>query len=651
VHRDTVPPHVAAAIQKALAKLPADRFHSAAEFAEALVRPGAVPITLAATGATPTAGPAPFWRDRRVLVLAGVTTLAGVIALWGWLRPEAARPVVRFLVSFPKEQEVDADLLGVSFALSPDGTRLVYVGSESSGQPKLFLRSLDQINAAPLPVSERVMNPTFSPDGQSVVFSAPIGILKVVSLAGGPPIVLTDSAIPAVQASWGQDGWVYYGRSTGLWRVPASGGPSQPVGIQDSTSLARYRWVDVLPNGRGAVLTEWRGNVNDADIGVMDFRTGTVRTLLRGAYARYVQSGYVIVAHADGGLVAAPFDQDRLAITGPATPLLDGIVVKPGAAAEFTVSRNGTLLYMSGAAETQELVWVTRNGTEQAIDPTLRRRFGTLALSPDGTHLVVSITADATRTIDLWVYELRQGTLSRLTSEGQLNDRPTWTPDGRRITFMSDRKGGRALYTVPWDGSGPVESLLTTSRALQEAEWSHDGRFLVYRDGPGGRTGRDISYLRPGVDSAPHPFVASEFDESSPALSPDSRWLAYISDETGRNQVYVRPFPGSGGRWQISTDGGTEPLWAPDGRGIYYRTPASELMRAEVQTRPAFVVGARRRLFSTAAYVGSPVSRMYALSPDGSRFVFMKGEASARQLIVVVNWFEELKRRTSGGGQ
>jgi len=648
-HRDTVPPHVAAAIQKALSKLPADRFHSAAEFAEALVRPVTVPVTLGATAAT--AAGLPLWRDRRVLALAGATTLAAGIALWGWLRPEEARPVLRFAVSFPKGQEISTGVVGVSFAVSPDGTRLVYTGSGTGGQPQLLLRSLDQINAAPLPISERVINPTFSPDGQSVVFSAPVGILKVVSLAGGPPIVLTDSAVPAVQASWGSDGWVYYGRATGLWRVRASGGPSQPVGMQDSTSLGQYRWVDALPNGRGAVLTEWHGNVNEADIGVMDFRTGTVRTLLRGAYSRYLRSGHLIIVRADGVLVAAPFDQDRLAITGPATPLLEGIVVKPGGAAELAVSGNGTLLYMSGAAEMQELVWVTRNGTEQAIDPTLRRHFGSLALSPDNTHLVVSVTAEASRTIDLWVYELKQGTLSRLTSDGQLNDRPTWTPDGRRITFISDRKGGRALYTEPWDGSGPVESLLTTSRLLQEAEWSRDGRFLVYRDGPGGRTGRDILYLRPGVDSAPHPFVATEFDEASPALSPDGRWLAYISDETGRNQVYVRPFPGSGGRWQISTDGGTEPLWAPDGRGIYYRTPASELMRAEVQTRPTFAVGGRRRLFSTAAYVGSPVARMYALSADGSRFLFMKGETGARQLVVVVNWFEELKHRISGGSR
>jgi len=650
VHRDTVPPHVAAAIQKALSKLPADRFHSAAEFAEALVRPGAMAVTLSATAA-PAGGPVPFWRDRRVLALAGVTTLAGGIALWGWLRPEAARPVVRFAVSFPKGQEIPTDGVGVSFALSPDGTRLVYVGLGTSGQPQLFLRPLDQINATPLSVSERGSNPTFSPDGQSVLFSAPVGILKVVSLAGGPPIVLTDSAVPAVQASWGPDGWVYYARSTGLWRVRASGGPSQPVGTQDSASLIRYRWVDVLPNGRGAVLTEWHGNVNDADIGVMDFRAGTVRTLLRGAYARYLRSGHLIIARADGGLIAAPFDQDRLAITGPATPLFEGVVVRPGAAAELSVSGNGTLLYMSGAASTQELVWVARNGTEQVIDSSLRRSFGSLALSPDGTHVVVSITDAASRTIDLWVYDLRQRTLSRLTFESQLNDRPTWTPDGRRITFVSDRKGGRALYTVPWDGSGPAESLLTTSRALQQAEWSRDGRFLVYRDGPGGRTGRDILYLRPGVDSAPHPFVASEFDESSPALSPDSRWLAYVSDETGRNQVYVRPFPGSGGRWQISTDGGTEPLWAPDGRGIYYRTPAAELMRAEVQTRPAFGVGARRRLFSTAAYTASPILQMYALSPDGSRFLFQKGETGARQVIVAVNWFEELKHRISGGSQ
>ena len=218
-------------------------------------------------------------------------------------------------------------------------------------------------------------------------------------------------------------------------------------------------------------------------------------------------------------------------------------------------------MYLSGTAtaSNRELVWVARDGTEQPIEPALRRRFGALALSPDGTRLVVSIAEETGGTTDLWVYDLRQHTLSRLTSEGPLNDRPTWNPDGKRITFISDRGGRRWLLTVPWDGSGPAESLLVTRRTLQEAEWSRDGRVLVYRDGPGGRTGRDIYYIRPGVDTAPHPFLTSEFDETSPALSPDGRWLAYMSDETGRSQVYVRPFPRvDDGRWQISApvDGG-----------------------------------------------------------------------------------------------
>src|SRR5882672_3449473 len=253
------------------------------------------------------------------MALTGTTVLAAGIAVWAWLKPEVARPVARFALTFPKGQEVATDQPGVHLALSPDGTRLVYMGSGTSGQPQLFLRPLDQINATPLSVSERGSNPTFSPDGQSVVFSAPVGILKVVSLAGGPPIVLTDSAVPAVQASWGPEGWVYYVRSTGLWRVRASGGPSQPVGIQDSTATNPYRWVDVLPNGKGAVLTQWRGNVNTAGIGVLDFGTGTGHTLLPGACAQYVPFGHVIRALADVALVPAPFDQNGLPITGPGT--------------------------------------------------------------------------------------------------------------------------------------------------------------------------------------------------------------------------------------------------------------------------------------------------------------------------------------------
>jgi eukaryotic-like serine/threonine-protein kinase len=439
-----------------------------------------------------------------------------------------------------------------------------------------------------------------------------------------------------------------------VWRVPGSGGPRDTAVEADSgTPVAA---PSVLPNGRAVLMTMWRRGTPrppdpaDAEIGVAPLHSKEVCTLVRGLYGRYALAGYLVFVRMDGALLAAPFDPDRLTLTGPEVPLLEGFVMR-GPSAPFSMADNGTLVYWSGPPAVQQAVWVGADGRETPVDPALQRRFGGLALSPDGRRLVVSLTGEgANAPTDLWVYELRQRTLSRLTFEGKFNDRPTWTPDGGRVTFVSDRAGLRALYTVPWDGSGPAQSLLAGPRLVQEGAWSHDGRVLVYRQGAGvGGTLRDIYYVRPGVDTVPRPFLASEFDEFSPALSPDDRWLVYVSNESGRDQVYVRPFPGPGGRWQISTEGGTEPAWARNGRSIYYRT-STDLMQVDVQTVPSFAVGARRRLFSTAAYASDRVARRYDIAPDG-RFIFLREVAGPRELVVVLNWFEELKRRTTGGEQ
>jgi Tol biopolymer transport system component/tRNA A-37 threonylcarbamoyl transferase component Bud32 len=642
-YRDTVPPHVAAAIHKALAKLPADRFHSAAEFAEALVRPGAVPLTSTDVAFAP--GVIERRRDWRLAAFAAAAAVAAGLALWGWLRPAPPARLARFSVTLPKGQEV-ADLpSSPTIALSPDGSRLVYVGAAASGQPQLLLRPLDQLTVTPIPGTERAQVPFFSSDGKSVAFFSPFTVLKVVSLAGGPPLTLTDSA--AGSGSWGADGWIYFARPGQIWRMRVSGGARERLTADTSGSVS-YRGIEALPSGSGVVFTIWRGGLADAEIAVLSLRTRQIKKLVRGTYARYARSGHLVYTRFDGALLAAPFDQSRLELTGPATPLIEGIVVKPGGGSDFTLSDGGMLVYSSGESQLKQLVWVNSDGTEHPLDPTLRRDFRAVALSPDGARIAVSFPAELGSTVDVWVYDLRQRTLSRLTYGGQ-NDRPVWTPDGRRVTFVSNRKGLPAIYTTPWDGSGPAESLLASSRGLQEPAWSRDGRVLVLREGLiAGPGSRDIIYLRPGLDSAPRPFLATSFEENTPTPSPDGRWLAYVSDESGHQEVYVRPFPGPGGRGQVSDEGGVEPLWSPDGRSLYYRSAAGDLMTADIRVVPTLVIGSRRKLFSTTSYQrGGGVYRAYALSPDGRRFLFMKREGGAREveLRVVLNWFDELKRR------
>jgi serine/threonine-protein kinase len=648
VHRDTVPPHVAASISKALAKLPADRFPTALSFAEALVRPG-----LADTDAhpLPTGEDVAATRQRldwRLSTAAGVAVVAIALAAWGWLRPEPPKQVARFNIALPEEQ-APAGRFGPGAALSPDGSHLVYVGPSETSPGELWLRPIDQLEATRLPGTVNAFAPFFSPDGQSVAYNtgAPIA-LRVISLAGGPPLTVSDSAFP-LGGDWGEDGWLYYERQgeVGLSRVPAGGGAHEVLTRPDTAQgELSHRWVDALPSGKGALFTIWRGGNAEADIAVVSLETKEVRVLLRGTMGRYVPTGHIAYTRADGALLAAPFDQHKLEITGPATPLLEGVIVQGGGASQFTVSNSGTLVYAAGVAASEQLVWVERDGTERAVASDMDHDFEYVRVSPDGRRLALSYESDGGGE-DVWVYDVEQGTLSRLTFEGELNTRPVWTPDGSRVTFVSTRGGGRALYWKPWDGSGPAEPLISSGRPIQEAWWSRDGEVLVYREGPGGPTGRDIKYIRPGIDSVPTTFLATEFDELNPTLSPDGNWLAYTSDESGRPEVYVRPFPGPGGRWQVSTDGGQEPVWAHSGKELVYRDPTGDLVSVDVRVEPTFSVGARRVLFQSAAYERDGAGHVvYDITPDDQRFVFIRNQGGSFDVVVVLNWFEELLRRT-----
>jgi tricorn protease-like protein len=383
---------------------------------------------------------------------------------------------------------------------------------------------------------------------------------------------------------------------------------------------------------------------------VLDLETGARTTVTEdGNRAWYVPTGHVVYVQSDGVVMARVFDVDGLIATGPPVQLLDQVRTQIGITPEFTVSRAGTLMYLrSDAAQGVIPVRVDRNGVAKPIDSTWVANINSLALSPDGRRLAVSIASD--RRIDLWVKDLDTGPLTRLTFEGNLNYRPAWMPDGRTLSFMSDREAGRAfLYSARADGSGvPRREFPPAPDTAQvdEAVWLEDGRYLIYRTGVV-EGYRNIGALRLS-DSTRLPLVVNRFDAYGPAVSPDGRWLAYISPESGQEEIYVRPFPATDeARYPVSTAGGTQPVWANDGRELFYINGEGMLIAAEVVTSNGFAVGRERVLFSLEPYSIAPFHQAYAVTPDDQFFIMLQ-EAGAGQrpdLVVVLNWFEELKER------
>ena len=652
--RHTVPPHVAATVHKALEKLPADRFASAGRFSAALTDPTLTATTLVRAAAEA----AGAWRWNRLSrALAGAAALALIVAAWAVTRPGPQPqpvPLGRYSLKLASGQELMA-VFGPRFALAPDGSRFVYQGPGQGTQTQLWIRERDQLDATPLRGTEAACCPSFSPDGQAVAFLTAQVELRVVSLVGGPPVMLLDSGMVEQtlyggSLDWGTDGFLYVSTYEGLARVPAQGGDLELVATLDSARGERtHGWADVLPNGRGAIVTLLPQDLFDRSayvIGVADFSTGGIRTLVQGVYARYAPTGHLAFVQDDGVLLAAPFDQARLELTGPPVPLLEGVQVKFAGAAEFALSDAGDMLYWAGTAAADRLVWVERDGSEAEFEPGWTGDFRTLALSPDGTQLAVSIGRSFAPE-DIWVKHLSAGPPTKLTFEGSVNWRVSWAPDGQSVVFVSDRDGGSTVFTKRADGSGAAVQVHEEVRPVFEAIWSPDGQWLVYRTDNQAAGQGDILALRPGVDSVAVELVATPFEEVSPTISPDGRWLAYASDESGTREVYVRPFPNSQDAvWLISTEGGSEPLWSRSEPELFYRSGAGDLVAATVVAGPTFALGSQHVLFSAANYAPLQFNRAYDVSLDDTRFVMIRQETTTTgDLVLVQNWFEELRNR------
>jgi len=638
--RESVPPHVEAAVLKALAKVPADRFQTAAQFVDALARPGWGGDLATTTPGVAAAAPERLgWRALRAVAPWAVAGLATGIALWAaWVhsRPVLrARPVARFTLVLPPGAPLAEFSAGPTVAFSPDGSRIIYVSSASTGN-QLFSRRLDQLDPVPLAGTQNARNPFFSPDGRWVAYFSGSRLYKL-PLAGGPAAVVADVPGVAFGATWGTTDTIVFRLERALMKVAAAGGAPQLLLQSDTSRGESYMFPHYLPDAK-ALLLQIRTKGVDR-LGVLTLATGKLTRFEQpGSNPRYVSSGHVVVATRSGTLLALPFDPSRLELTGSGVPVADGLVVGPGGGARMGMSRDGAFAYVSGPVALRELVMVDRAGRARVL-PAEPQAYIAPRLSPDGRQIAAEVAELDLVNSDVWVYDMAQHTRTRLTFD-QSAHRPIWTPDGRRIVYSRGQFGQGDLYWIPADGSGPAELLLVAPEDQWAGDVTPDGRTLLFRSGGGGPV-RSIYTLSLQGPRKAQPFLANQFDNHSPSLSPDGHWVASVSNESGRLEVYVRPFPGSGGRWQVSLDGGSEPVWAANGRELFYRN-GTKMMVAAIALHPTFTVGARRELFE-GNYVNDPVYRSYDVTRDGQAFVMVRSPKPSADFIVVLNWFDQLR--------
>jgi serine/threonine-protein kinase len=509
---------------------------------------------------------------------------------------------------------------------------------------------MDQPEIKPIRGSENGVYPSFSPDGQWVVFLA-AGSLRKVPVNGGSSQTLC--VAPQTRGvTWGEDDNIIFApANSSLMRVPAAGGKSEPLTrLQTDKGERSHRWPFLLPGGKGVLFSIADTGAVDTDrIAVQVLASGERRILVEGGSNPQYGGGYLIFARA-GTLLAAPFDPEKLRLMGTAVPVVEGVAGQTATGAMFySTARDGTLVYLAGDyGEKDSLQWVDRKGTSRAANPN-RGFFHDLRLSPDGKRLALNISTDG-RT-DLWVYDFARDTSTRLTFDGAHSH--AWHPDGKRLAYNPISTGGRGfrLMMKPADNSAPEETVVESQAPLTPTSWSPDGRILAFNES-NSDTRTDIMTVALGGDRKPQSFLKTPFDEGCAMFSPgpEPRYIAYQSNASGHFEIYVQPFPGPGGKWQVSTDGGVEPVWSANGRELLYRN-SGRVMSVDVETRPSFRTSKPEVLFEGRYLLGRGAFPYWDSTPDGQQFIMLKADndVGPAQLQVVVNWFEELKRRVPAG--
>lgn len=663
--RERVPLQIEDATLTALEKLPADRFATAAQFADALNAPVSATGAHASARTAATNVAAPWWQRQALPIItvlgaiAVVAIIASLFAIRKSSTPETT-DINRLGLELGAGQALQENG-GSRLAWSPDGRSFAYIGFGSQGTPLLYLRSLDSLEATPISGTDGATSPFFSPDGKYIAFitTTPYS-LRVVPRSGGEPRTIAKDSVSGGGGDWAADGYIYFDGATTISRIRPDGSGRQAIATLDTLrNEIGVAWPQELPNGRGVIFRVRRASddVGQYSIDVVDLKTHSRKELVKATMARYAPSGHLIYVLADGSLMASRIDLDRLELTGTPTLIARGVAIGAFGAADLALSPDGSMLYtVGGRVAAIEPVWVGRNGVATKVDPALPEVIvANVALSPDGSRMAldVQVSASVNRTEDIWVKQLPVGPFSRLTSEGEQNRRPSWSHDGRDVLFLSGRRGLEALYRQRADGSTPAKLIATIAGGIAESFESPDGRWLVERtelNAPG-TSNHGIMAMQIGVDTTWKPVVSSRFQLLAPALSPDGRWLAYSSDETGRSEIYVSPFPNAAaGKIQVSTAGGSVPQWGRKDDELFYVSASNDMMAAQVRTAPDFAVLAQKRLFSTVGYVASTAHAAYDVTADGQRFVMLRPYAAVgdvspvTHLILVQNFLAYLKK-------
>jgi serine/threonine-protein kinase len=644
------PATIRATLQRCLVKDPRRRLRDVGEFRIALED-----RHTAAAQAVETPQHRLFGRALPWIIATLMTICAVVVGLMA-LRP-ASTPregSARLVVSLPENHQL-AVADETSLAISPDGSRLVYAASSPPGSPpRLYLRELDSYEAVPIPGTEDAQGPFFSPDGRWLGYFADSRLYRI-ALEGGAPLEICHVGQYVPGASWGDDDMILFADSpdSGLLRVPAAGGTPERLttpAIEDGE--ISHGWPHHLPDGENVLFT--LRSSEGTSVALLSLRTGERRVLAKGiGGAKYLLPGYVVFARFEG-LAVMQFDPARQDTAVEPVILLDDVYtipnVKGTGMAAFDVSDTGVLVYVGGGSEAglNQLVWIDRDGgSRQAFEEPGGYEWP--RISPDGRKVAVT-NRTLEGGIDVWVLDIARDARSRLAVEGNAI-LPAWTPDGKRIAFASVR-GGSPVANVYWraaDGSGETTSLVESEHPRFPRDWSPDGGSLAMVEWHP-ETMRDILMLDAGGSGDVVPLIATPFDEYSPIFSPDGRWLAYVSDESGRYEVYVESVPRGRGRWLVSSGGGTEPLWSADGRELFYRN-GDALIAVPVRSTPTFSVGAPSVLFERRLKNGIYGTLSYDITDDGREFLMIERRLDLvpNQLHVVLGWDEELRHRVAGG--
>ena len=596
-------------------------------------------------------------------IAGGVLGAAVVLSVWApWNSAPRVAPV-RISAELGADVSLATEISSTT-ALSPDGAILAFVGRQDPGGPRLlYVRRLDELQASPLPGTERATMPFFSPDGGWIAFVADLK-MKKVSLAGGAVVTLCNAE---VGGWWAEDDTIVFpsggGSKVSLSRVSSAGGTPEPITtLEPGEAVQRY--PQVLPGGKAILYTSHtrQGGYDNASLVVQPLPSGPRRVVQSGGYyGRYVRSGHLAYIR-EGTLFVAPFDLDRLEVTGPTVPALEGVLSNSySGGSQFGFSDNGTLAYLPGRGDAYNapIHWMDREGKATPLR-TASASWSNPSFSPDGRRLAMQIYDG--KQDDVWVYEWARDTLTRVTRDTADDGWPVWSPDGGLIAFSSNRAGSRTfnLYWQRADGTGEADRLTHGDNNQYATSWHPSGKFLAFYESPGPPRGAEIMVLPLEGDQAagwkpgqPAVFVHDALLDIAPTFSPDGRYLAYHSRDVGPFEVYVRPFPGPGPRWQISNDGGAYPIWSRARREIFFSKNDQILVVPYALNGEAFAP-TKPRLWHEKSFRRSRglAWRPYDLHPDGNRFALAlpdDNQKEPRHVVLIFNFFDELRRIAPGG--